>query len=204
MNLRAAPIGSKRTNIARPVAPSDTQIPRTDPRLPAPNNTDGITSSTNCEVAVAENTEGPQSTGKEETTAIGRADSVSITGSLEEYLAVETYFRCTAVQSGLPRGAHRNPTVKKLRGVIAGHIPTATGALRHDSTGRNFKSLEIMMSATNTLAALTEKLEYLDIGSEVKNDLAGDLRNLSQALIELFGMEKEGAGERERGGVGGG
>ncbi|RPB22470.1 hypothetical protein L211DRAFT_850510 [Terfezia boudieri ATCC MYA-4762] len=178
--------GRRGANVACPVAPSNTQSPGVGPQLPAPNNagTYVITEpiGTNCKAAVAVNTERPQPAGKENNTAI-RAD----TGSLEEYLAVETYFRCTAVQTGPLKAAHRNKAVKTLLKVIAGHIPTATDvALSQDSAGRKFKNLETMMSATNTLAVLTEKVEQLEIGTEVKNVLDEGLTNLSHALIELF------------------
>ncbi|KAF8442688.1 hypothetical protein BGX38DRAFT_1144065 [Terfezia claveryi] len=177
-------------NIACPVVPSNTQSPRVSTQLSAPNyvGKDVITEpiASNRKTAVAVNTERPRPAGKENNTAI-RTDSASNTGSLEEYLAVEKYFQCTAVQTGPLKGTHRNKAVKTLLKVIAGHMPTATEvALSHDTPGRNFKNLETMMSVANTLAVLTEKLEHLEIGTEVKNDLDEGLTNLSHALIKLF------------------
>ena len=52
-----------------------------------------------------------------------------------------------------------------------------------------------MVSATNTLAALTEKLDQLGMDIEVKNDLTEDLRHLSRALIELFEISTGQYGE---------
>ena len=156
----------KHTQEANDVALSSSQTPQAGLLFPVQNNADVVTT---------------------DKTAI-MVGSASITGSLEEYLAVETYFCCTTVQTGLLN----NSAVGKLQSVIARHI---SPALRYDSAGRNFKSLETMMSATNTFAALTDKLDQLGIDIEVKNDLTEDLRHLSQALIELFETSRGPYGE---------